>query len=471
MKQLSLFALVALSHVVAGGHSLAQTATAPVRVEEFTAENAIMDTSIPFAIGASEARQSLRGAFGWPTFQEGLVEGVYFRFDPDGYARFSPNPRLDVDVFEVLCKSRTQECHGRKAGLTVFLTPQGQLQLALEGVIAGDGFYLSEGVSEIQIPERVLQPLDVQMENLLASSVELIVRRGGEEVSRHSLRGFVATTAYLRWVAARQDYAVLPRGWPVPNARANTPNQGRAQATSWQSPMPQPQVITITQPAAPEAGKLASDRIDAQLEELQNMIAELRLSPAATAIEGEEHAVAASDEAARIEQLLLDLTDEVHLLREPVIEHDETMVDTGGNVVVPIAPVEVQGHRTDEQRTTEKLTYLVEQLGLDLRTAVAVLELAEQELQDDSVLIEQEGPYTQGVPMQSFQTEPSELLESLWGEVNQPLALGLDDEPPVKEIEMSVPSPVTVREYQLLSDYFASAVLPVLAPQPSEDAR
>ena len=169
MKQLSLFALVALSHVVLGGLSLAQTATAPVRVEEFTAENAIMDTSIPFAIGASEARQSLRGAFGWPTFQEGLVEGVYFRFDPDGYARFSPNPRLDVDVFEVLCKSRTQECHGRKAGLTVFLTPQGQLQLALEGVIAGDGFYLSEGVSEIQIPERVLQPLDLQMENLLAS--------------------------------------------------------------------------------------------------------------------------------------------------------------------------------------------------------------------------------------------------------------------------------------------------------------
>ena len=53
--------------------------------DSFTPENAILDTSILFAIGAREARQELRGSFGWPTFQEGLVEGVYFRFDPDGY--------------------------------------------------------------------------------------------------------------------------------------------------------------------------------------------------------------------------------------------------------------------------------------------------------------------------------------------------------------------------------------------------
>ena len=52
--------------------------------DDFAPENAIIDVSIPFAIGAREARQELRGAFGWPTFQEGLVEGVYFRFDPDG---------------------------------------------------------------------------------------------------------------------------------------------------------------------------------------------------------------------------------------------------------------------------------------------------------------------------------------------------------------------------------------------------
>ncbi|MEC7961794.1 MAG: hypothetical protein VX201_00835 [Pseudomonadota bacterium] len=468
MKQLSLFALVALSHVVAGGHSLAQTATAPVRVEEFTAENAIMDTSIPFAIGASEARQSLRGAFGWPTFQEGLVEGVYFRFDPDGYARFSPNPRLDVDVFEVLCKSRTQECHGRKAGLTVFLTPQGQFQLALEGVIAGDGFYLSEGVSEIQIPERVLQPLDLQMENLLASSMELIVRRGGEEVSRHSLRGFVATTAYLRWVAARQDYAVLPRGWPVPNARANTPNQGRAQAASWQSPMPQPQVIAITQPAAPEPAGLSPDRIDAQLQELRDMVTELRRPPE---VATGEDTTTALDEAARLEQLLLDLTDEVQLLREPVglqvTPPDTAEVDLGHSP----AMIEPQIGQTSQHRTTEKLSYLVEQLGLDLRTAVAVLELAEQELQDDGALVEPAEIYAPSVPTVSSQPAQPDLLETLWGEINQPEVVEVEAAAPKIEMEAKPPMPVTVREYRLLSDYFASAALPILAPEVSGDTR
>lgn len=466
MKQLSLFALVALSHVVAGGHSLAQTATAPVRVEEFTAENAIMDTSIPFAIGASEARQSLRGAFGWPTFQEGLVEGVYFRFDPDGYARFSPNPRLDVDVFEVLCKSRTQECHGRKAGLNVFLTPQGQLQLALEGVIAGDGFYLSEGVSEIQIPERVLQPLDLQMENLLASSVELIVRRGGEEVSRHSLRGFVATTAYLRWVAARQDYAVLPRGWPVPNSRTNTPGQGQVQTTNWQSPTPQPQVIAITQPAAPGPAGLSPDRIDAQLQELRDMVTALRRPPE---VVGGEEIASTSDEVARLEQLLLDLTDEVQLLRDPVSPQITQPVVEEIVSLPSQAMAEVNTGQATEHRTTEKLTYLVEQLGLDLRTAVAVLELAEQELQDDGALATPEDLYTPSVTTVASPPAQSDLLESLWVEINKPQITEVEAATPEIEVEVKPPMPVTVREYRLLSDYFASAALPILAPEVSGD--
>ena len=91
----------------------------------FASENAILDTSIPFAIGAQEAQQSLRGSFGWPTFQEGLVEGVYFRFDPDGYARFAPTPRLDTDVFEVICRPRTYSCMGRKGSLSVLLNSRG----------------------------------------------------------------------------------------------------------------------------------------------------------------------------------------------------------------------------------------------------------------------------------------------------------------------------------------------------------
>ncbi len=126
----------------------------------FTSENAILDTSILFAIGAREARQELRGSFGWPTFQEGLVEGVYFRFDPDGYARFSPNPRLDTDVFEVICRPRTYSCMGRKGTLSFMLNSRGQFQLKLDAAHEGDQFFVVEGISELEVPARILQPLD-----------------------------------------------------------------------------------------------------------------------------------------------------------------------------------------------------------------------------------------------------------------------------------------------------------------------
>ena len=106
--------------------------------DAFASENAIVNTALPFAIGAREARQELRGAFGWDTFQEGLVEGVYFRFDPDGYARFSPSPRLDTDVFEVICRPGTLNCIGRKGTMSVFLNGQGALQLGLDDVAEGD---------------------------------------------------------------------------------------------------------------------------------------------------------------------------------------------------------------------------------------------------------------------------------------------------------------------------------------------
>ena len=77
--------------------------TQSAQQEGFENTTEILDTGILFAIGAREAEQALRSSFGWPTFQEGFVDQVYFRFDPDGYARFSPNPRLDDNVFEVVC--------------------------------------------------------------------------------------------------------------------------------------------------------------------------------------------------------------------------------------------------------------------------------------------------------------------------------------------------------------------------------
>lgn len=218
----------------------------------FDSDNAILDTAIPFAIGAREARQSLRGSFGWATFQEGLVDGVYFRFDPDGYARFSSSPRLDTDVFEVICRPRTFTCEGRKGPLTIILTGRGQLQLKIENVARGDTLHVTEGVAEIELPERILQPLDIQLENLLMAGGELVVRRGGEDFHSISLVGLYPISTYLRWVAARQDYTVMPRGWPVPNSKSNDANGGLTQALNWISPMPQPQILPMA--GAPAAG-------------------------------------------------------------------------------------------------------------------------------------------------------------------------------------------------------------------------
>lgn len=438
----------------------AQGSDSVVRPSEFAADNAIVDTSIPFAIGANEAQQSLRGAFGWPTFQEGLVEGVYFRFDPDGYARFSPNPRLDVDVFEVLCKSRTKDCHARKAGLTVILTPRGQLQLAVEGVVAGDTFFLSEGVSEIPVPERVLQPLDVQMENLLSSSLELIVRRGNEDVSRHSLRGFLAASAYLRWITNKQDYAVLPRNWPVPNGRqVNTPSQ-ITQNGNWQSPMPQPQVIAIAPavPATPPPPRGEVDHIDAQLQDLRKMLLQLRDDRAA---DSETSPQPGPDATERLEKQVLELAAQIQDLRaQPNLGVPPLAPELTAVAPIAIAPeISPAPPHEAEDRATDKLAFLVEELGLDLRSAVAVLELAE-------------GTVSVGSPENGMPPAPLALpIEDLDMLLQPPSPMAGED----ADTDIALPSvaapPVaiaTVPEYRLLSDYFRSAALPALLAAPPQ---
>lgn len=206
-----------------------QTVPAPendprrVTQEIFTSENAILDTSILFAIGAREAQQELRSAFGWPTFQEGLVDGVYFRLDPDGYARFSPTPRLESDVFEVICQpGNVSACMGRKDRLSVYLGTSGLIEIKITDVAPGDTYFISDGLQDTPVPDRILMPLDPPLETLLAYGSELIVRRGADEVARISLKGLGPVMAYLRWVAAHQNYAVLPRDWPIPGTATVT---------------------------------------------------------------------------------------------------------------------------------------------------------------------------------------------------------------------------------------------------------
>jgi hypothetical protein len=210
----------------------------PVSAQEVNAEDsetatAILDTSIPFAIGAREGDQTIRGSFGWPTFQEGFVEGVYFRFDPDGYARFSTSPRLDDDVFEVTCQNATTICIAYKNGMEIGLTSQGKPQINISGIISADTFFISDRKNELPLPNSVLGPIDQRLETLLSTDGELIIRRELETLQTISLSGFAATVTYLRWVAQNQSSFVFPRGWPTPSQQARQQNVDLTLPDTW----------------------------------------------------------------------------------------------------------------------------------------------------------------------------------------------------------------------------------------------
>ncbi|MCP5085198.1 MAG: hypothetical protein GY952_00085 [Rhodobacteraceae bacterium] len=207
---------------------------------------AILDTAVLFAIGAREAEQAIRGSFGWPTFQEGFVEGVYFRFDPDGYARFSPSPRLDEDVFEVVCAEASTACVAKKSVLEVGLTVAGQVQIKINGITPNDSFFVSDRKSELPLPAAILGPLDPRLEALLAGGGELIVKREIELVQSVSLAGFSAVSTYLRWVAQNQSPRIFPRGWPVPAQSQNQVVSGLTQPNQWESPNSVPQTLQTT---------------------------------------------------------------------------------------------------------------------------------------------------------------------------------------------------------------------------------
>ncbi|MBO6899253.1 MAG: hypothetical protein JJ868_17935 [Shimia sp.] len=451
--------------------------------EAFASENAILDTGIPFAIGAREARQALRGSLGWPSFQEGLVEGAYFRFDPDGYARFAPTPRLDVDVFEVICRTRTHACTARKDGFEVFLTDRGQLQIRLEEAQAGDTFFVSEGVSEIQVPERILQPLDVQLELLLGAGGDLITRRRNSEVARTSLKGFSAVTAYLRWIAARQDYAVLPRGWPVPNAAAET---SVTQPASWNSPMPQPQPqllapsyasgfgIAPATSAAPltVASQPSAEALHDALADLKALIVAAQNSggpvPSArdTAVSHQDqmsshgapdHTALQPADTVQLLALLEELQVQVATLQNTRSDVAAAPWEAGTNdeLQIPLGmPAASQQGPTDMADEAERLAYLVKHLGYDAQTALAILKAA-PDAQSGNDLAGGINPRgNAGMTPQSILYENA-LVDQILAEMEAVVG----QEETVTSTEASA---ANIKEYELLSRYCVSAGLPAL---------
>lgn len=418
--------------------------------DSFASENAVLDTSILFAIGAHEARQELRGAFGWPTFQEGLVEGVYFRFDPDGYARFSPTPRLDTDVFEVICRPRTFICMGRKGPIQVTLTNRGQMQLQIEGVVEADTFALAEGIDEIPLPRTILQPLESRAETLLGSGGELIVRRRNNEISRTSLAGLFAVTTYLRWVAAQQDYTVLPRGWPVPNSGYGKSEPSLTQTQSWQSPMPQPSAIApANQRMQPAFSGVQTEvaEVRGELSVLREMLMDRQTGTSQQRTTGSEFPATGS--AARIAELqgiADELLQEIARLQGPGAPAAQMPAPAAGTLQVPTIsagmtapvspPMPMQQSGGDTSRLARQLEYLMSEIGLAPDVALMVVQHANAA----------SDPTYKEASAQNHDQVIENILEELRTQVTSP--------------DTTVPTPVSQPEnpqdFQILSDYFQS---------------
>ena len=476
----------------------AGTSDAQTDVAGFTSENAVLDTSIPFTIGAREARQELRGAFGWPTFQEGLVEGVYFRFDPDGYARFAPTPRLDTDIFEVICRPRTLSCMGRKNTLTIFLNSRGQFELKIDDVVEGDQLFLSEGVSEIQLPDSVLMPLTPQLETLLASGGEITVKRDGNEKARISLTGFGAVSAYLRWVAASQDYTVLPRGWPVPNTTELSAGS-LTQPQSWASPMPQPQA-----PFGSPGGYSSTEvsEIRGELADLRNLLLKRSAQeavPAAAGAPGGTETPGTAD----LQQQILFLQRQLQIARmnDLGVPQEQAAAPQAAAPQAEEAPsageedaaaAEVPPPMDEGARLAQQIAYLITEIGLDPQTAVMLLQMRESpHEQTRQAITEEDGVVNRllaelglgmtadgkaGVVDRSASIAPGVTGDPVWqsppGQVLDPLARTTVHGVPAGAAggqAASMTSPISTgardeREHMLLTDYFRSIVDPAAVP-------
>ncbi len=418
----------------------------------FTSENAILDTGIPFAIGAREAQQNLRGSFGWSTFQEGLVEGVYFRFDPDGYARFSPSPRLDTDVFEVICRPRTYSCMARKDNLSVIPLNNGKIQLKLEDVRPGDSLFLADASSELQLPERILQPLEFQFETLLSAGGNLIVRRGDKEIVKTSLSGFGAVVPYLRWITARQDYTVLPRNWPVPNAQGSA-DGAITNATGWASPMPQPQAIQQVGPGAQYAAATPNnglDQVKDDLQELKSLLAE-RSNNNDTAVAAVAAAPSPQDRTAQLETAISQLMAEVKMLRQGSVTPENAPTTAAAAPATrlwsdPVQIVPAVNKPADQAQAAaaappdltlsepmaaqalpsevDHLNYLINEMGLAPKTAMILMQIVGNDASDTAKIDPIERSYHDSLAMTILNELERDLAASPAAEVsvdNQPL--------------------------------------------------
>ncbi|MEE9389088.1 MAG: hypothetical protein V3U96_10810 [Paracoccaceae bacterium] len=410
---------------------------------DFSPDSAILDTTIPFAIGAREATQELRGSYGWPTFQEGLVEGVYFRFDPDGYARFSTTPRLDTDVFEVICRAKTVSCIGRKGIMTVQLNGQGALQVILDGVSTGDELFIVDGITELPLPDRILQPLDSRLEALLSSGGELVIRHASAEVARVPLSGFLAVSTYLRWIVSGQDYSIFPRGWPVPNSQSDS-NAGAllTQSLNWEPPIRGAIPVLAELPAEEPVNMVSQTEAQLLIDVSQNQERIHQLTEALNQL-----TKASGFEQAIFEQSsLLD----VPSIMQPVVP--TAIPETGGEMA--LEHIETVA-KTELEVLSTQLNYLMTEIGLDSASALALLQQPNELLTTprtnspsdqivSEILLELKEKIAENeLPLETTETVNPEIIAPSDGVIDTATVRAAD-------------SNVSAQDYLLLSQYFKS---------------
>ncbi len=407
----------------------------------FTPDNAILDTSISFAIGAQEAQQSLRSSFGWATFQEGLVEGVYFRFDPDGYARFSPSPRLDTNVFEVTCTPRTFSCTGQKGSMVLSTNAKNKILVSLAELQDGDRLFVSDGTQEIEAPARILEPLIPQLEALLSAGGDLIIKRGETVIETISLTGFSSVVAYLRWVAARQDYSVLPRDWPIPNASPNGQAATIASPTNWRN-QNQPLIVVDQSTIAP-LPTVAISKNDEGIEKVQDELQEIRelLSQTSNPVSkvdmelGQTDNKSLSDPAA---ENLVQLSLRISKIENTLSEISSKFSD----FETSLSSINNNGLNTHETHE-QKIAFLVDAFEIDSDTADMILQSDGSNTHDEAQKIKPDSSNHDDVLTQIFDQLDMDR------DVDSVATTDL-------QVETQTSSNLNSQDYQSLTKYFAS---------------
>ncbi len=204
----------------------APTASLAVESPNLVETITTIDTSIPFAPGAEEHLINVRGPFGQPSFQQGFIEGMHFRIDPDGGALFSRDPRLRNNVFEVECENGITSCIAKRGAVRLSIDTDGLLIFGLDADAAFDAIYLGYGPFDIDQLEDSWKKLNTSLNtvsvDVLAGYDQMVAVKDGKLAQKIPLEGILVVGTYLKWVVDGQPVKVLPASWE--DAHEEEPN-------------------------------------------------------------------------------------------------------------------------------------------------------------------------------------------------------------------------------------------------------